>query len=102
MVVGRLAAMIAAAPQECPMQVQEAINLVQAKFVAESKGETDGEVAERYQSAFADFPVVMEVATIIIAQGLITQNYQAAMRKAQEQQDQHGGNTPGGGAPIVS
>lgn len=85
------------------MQVQEAINLVQAKLAAEAKGETEGDVADRYQSAFADYPVMMEVATIIIAQGLITQNYQAALRKAQaEQAKQGGGADPGATGGLAS
>lgn len=79
------------------MHIQEAINLVQAKFVAESQGQTDGEAAEKYQQAFSDFPVLMEVATYIFAQGLITQNYQAALRRAQEQGGKGG---QGGGAPT--
>lgn len=79
------------------MQVQEAINLVQAKFMAESKGETEGEAADRYHAAFEEYPVMMEVATIILAQGLITQNYQAAMQRAQQQQ-QGGAPAPGGQA----
>lgn len=84
------------------MHIQEAINLVQAKFMAESKGETTGEVADKYQDAFSDYPVLMEVATYIFAQGLITQNYQAAVRKAQEEQAKKGGQGgPGGTPPIV-
>jgi hypothetical protein len=77
------------------MHIQEAINLVQAKFVAESQGQTEGEAADKYQAAFSDFPVLMEVATYIFAQGLITQNYQAAIRKAQEE-----GKAPGPGGPA--
>ncbi len=78
------------------MVIQEAINLVQAKFMAESKGETEGEVADKYAEAFSNFPVVMEVATYIFAQGLITQNYQAAMQRAQREQAQR---DPGAGVP---
>ena len=76
------------------MQIQEAINLVQAKFMAESKGETEGESADKYSEAFASFPVMMEVATYIFAQGLITQNYQAAMQRAQREQQQKAAAAP--------
>lgn len=81
------------------MHIQDAINLVQQKFMAESKGETTGEAADKYSDAFSDYPVLMEVATYIFAQGLITQNYQAAMRKAQEDAARQGGApAPGGNA----
>ncbi len=76
------------------MQIQEAINLVQAKFMAESKGETEGDVAEKYADAFSNFPVMMEVATYIFAQGLITQNYQAAIQRAQREQQEKGAAAP--------
>lgn len=78
------------------MHIQEAINLVQAKFMAESKGEAEGEAADKYSDAFAQYPVLMEVATYIFAQGLITQNYQAAIQRAQQQNK---GGQGGGGAP---
>lgn len=78
------------------MHIQEAINLVQSKFMAESQGQTSGEAADKYQDAFSDYPVMMEVATYIFAQGLITQNYQAAMRRAQEEAAKPG--NPAGGA----
>ena len=81
------------------MQIQEAINLVQSKFQAEAKGETDGDAVEQYQNAFADFPVMMEVATYIFAQGLITQNYQAALRRQQEKQANAQGGAGGPQAP---
>jgi hypothetical protein len=88
------------------MHIQEAINLVQAKFMAESKGETAGEAADKYQDAFSEFPVLMEVATYIFAQGLITQNYHAALRKAQEEQGKGAGpgsgqGGAGGGTPPI-
>ena len=84
------------------MVIQEAINLVQAKFMAESKGEIEGEAADKYAEAFSNFPVMMETATYIFAQGLITQNYQAALQRAQREQQQKGGEAgnvaPGGTA----
>lgn len=79
------------------MHIQEAINLVQAKFMAESKGEMQGEAAEKYADAFEQFPVMMEVATYIFAQGLITQNYQAAIQRAQKEQAARGGAAPAPG-----
>jgi len=69
------------------MQLQEAIQIVQAKFMAEAQGKTDGDEADRYQDAFADFPVMMETATQIFAAQIIAQNLEQAQRQAQQQQN---------------
>jgi hypothetical protein len=74
------------------MQVNDALNLVREKFAAEAQGTTDGAVADKYQDAFSDYPVTMEVATHIFAVQLIQHNMaqqmqaqQQAAKKAQEQ-----------------
>ncbi len=68
------------------MQLQEAIQIVQAKFMAESKGNSEGDEADRYQDAFADFPVMMETATQIFAAQIIAQNIEQSQRNTQQQQ----------------
>jgi hypothetical protein len=68
------------------MQLQEAIQIVQAKFMAEAQGNSEGDEADRYQDAFADFPVMMETATQIFAAQIIAQNLDQAQRQAQSQQ----------------
>jgi len=70
------------------MQLQEAIQIVQAKFMAEAQDQTEGAEADRYQDAFADFPVMMETATQIFAAQIIAQNLDQAQRQAQQQQEQ--------------
>lgn len=67
------------------MQLQEAINMVQAKLKAETEGQTEGDAADQYHDAYENYPVMMEVATHIVAQGIITQNYHAAMQRAQQE-----------------
>ncbi len=59
------------------MQLQQAIQLVQAKFVAESKGETQGQAHDQYHNAFEQFPLVMEVAVTAFSDELIQRNYEA-------------------------
>lgn len=73
------------------MQIKDALNLVREKFNAESGGQTDGEVADKYQDAFSDFPVTMEVATHILAVQLIQHNM-AQQMQAQQQAAQQGGD----------
>ena len=68
------------------MQLQEAIQIVQAKFMAEAQGKSEGDEADRYQDAFADFPVMMETATQIFSAQIIAQNIEQAQRQAQQQQ----------------
>ncbi len=70
------------------MQLQEAIQIVQAKFMAEAQGKTEGDEADRYQDAFADYPVMMETATQIFAAQIIAQNIEQAQRQAHAQQQQ--------------
>lgn len=76
------------------MQVNDALNLVREKFAAEAQGTTDGAVADKYQDAFSDFPVTMEVATHIFAVQLIQHNMaqqMQAQQQAAKQQEQGGG-----------
>ena len=75
------------------MQINDALNLVREKFTAEAKGDTGGEVMDRYQNAFSDFPVTMEVATHILAVQLIQHNM-AQQMQAQQQAGQQGGAAP--------
>jgi hypothetical protein len=70
------------------MQLQEAIQIVQAKFMAEAQSKPDGPEADRYQDAFGDYPAMMEVATQIFAAQIIAQNIEQAQRAAQQQQAQ--------------
>ena len=84
------------------MQLQEAINMVQAKLKAETEGTTQSDAADRYHDAYEQFPVMMEIATHIVAQGIITQNYHAAMAKAQQEGGGQPGGQPGGGQPPMS
>ncbi len=71
------------------MQINDALNLVREKFTAESNGQTDGEAADKYQNAFGDYPVTMEVATHILAVQLIQHNM-AQQMQAQQQAAQTG------------
>ncbi len=77
------------------MQVNDALNLVREKFTAEAQGLTEGEVADKYQDAFSDYPVTMEVATHIFAVQLIQHNMaqqmQAQQQAAAQKQAEQGG-----------
>ena len=66
------------------MQVNDALNLVREKFTAEAQGLTEGEVADKYQDAFSDYPVTMEVATHIFAVQLIQHNMAQQMQAQQQ------------------
>lgn len=66
------------------MQINDALTLVREKFAAESKDDTSGDVSERYQDAFSDFPVTMEVATHILSVQLIQQNMAQQMQTQQQ------------------
>ncbi len=73
------------------MQINDALNLVREKFTAESNGQTDGEPATKYQDAFGEYPVTMEVATHIFAVQLIQHNM-AQQMQAQQQAAQTDGD----------
>ena len=78
------------------MQVNDALALVREKFTAEAQGQTEGEVADKYQDAFSDYPVTMEVATHIFAVQLIQHNMAQQMQAQQQaaaQQQTQGGDT---------
>ncbi len=76
------------------MQVNDALNLVREKFTAESNGETAGDVSDRYQNAFSEFPVTMEVATHVLAVQLIQHNMAQQMQAQQEAQQPQGDGSP--------
>ena len=78
------------------MQLQDAINLVQAKFQAESKDETDSEAVEKYHEAFDQSPVMMEIATQIFGVQIIQQNAMRQMAAQQAQGGDQAGGNPGG------
>lgn len=79
------------------MQLQEAVQLVQAKFIAETQGKMEGPEVDAYHDAFEKFPVVMEVATYCWSDQIVQQNYE--MRKQMmEKQAAAGGNPPLGSA----
>jgi len=75
------------------MQLQEAVQLVQAKFLAETQGKTEGPEVDAYHAAFEQWPVVMEVATYCWSDQIVQQNYEMRKKMA-EQQAAGGGDTP--------
>jgi len=75
------------------MQLQEAVQLIQAKFVAETQDKGEGPEIDAYHEAFEKYPVVMEVATYCWADQIVQQNYE--MRKQQAAQQAEGGGTDG-------
>lgn len=74
------------------MQLQEAVQLVQAKFVAETQDKFEGPEIDAYHEAFEKYPVLMEVATYCWSDQIVQQNYE--MRKAQAAQGGEGGAPP--------
>ncbi len=79
------------------MTLPEAIQLVNQKLQDEQKGEAGGETADRYATAFEDYPVVMEIATQFVADAFIQSQYEA--RKQQAAAAQASGD--GGTAPPI-
>jgi len=79
------------------MQLQEAIAIIQKKFMAETQGQVEGEAIEAYQNAFDQYPVVMEVATAAFADEIIQRNYEARKQMMAKQQAEGGGE--GGATP---
>lgn len=75
------------------MQLNEAVQLIQKKFMAESQGNSEGPELDEYQEAFDKFPVMMEVATYCWADQIVQQNYEAR-KKAMA--GQAGGEAPQG------
>lgn len=82
------------------MQLQQAVQLVQAKFVAETQEKSEGPEIDAYHEAFEKYPVLMEVATYCWSDQIVQQNYD--MRKKMEEQQAaagvEGGDTPMGTA----
>ena len=70
------------------MQLNDAVQLVQAKFNSEGQGNPDGPELKAWQDAHAQFPVMMDVATQIWADQIIRMNEQAARQYAMQQQQQ--------------
>ncbi len=77
------------------MQINDALTLVREKFTEEAQGKTEGEVADKYQDAFTDFPVTMEVATHIFAVQLIQHNMAQQMQAQQQAAQQQQGGAQG-------
>ncbi|WP_432797691.1 hypothetical protein [Poriferisphaera sp. WC338] len=71
------------------MQLQDAINIVRDKFMAEAQGEDNEAVSKAYFEAFENCPAMMETATQIWAAQLIAQNIQQQQAAAQQ-----GGEAP--------
>ncbi len=84
------------------MQINDALNLIREKFAAESKGLSTGEAAEKYQDAFGDYPVTMEVATHILAVQLIQQNMAQQMQAQQQAAGQGDGQAQPAPDPTQS
>lgn len=68
------------------MQLNDAVQLVQAKFNSEGQGNPNGPELKAWQDAHAQFPVMMDVATQIWADQIIRMNEQAARQHAMQQQ----------------
>ena len=66
------------------MQLQEAVQLVQAKFVAETQGKSEGPEIDAYHDAFEKCPVLMEVATYCWADQIVQQNYEMRKKMAEQ------------------
>ncbi|MEM6259974.1 MAG: hypothetical protein AAF711_13820 [Planctomycetota bacterium] len=73
------------------MQLQEAVQLIQAKFVAETQDKSEGPEIDAYHAAFEKYPVIMEVATYCWADQIVQQNYE--MRKQQAAQQAGSGDS---------
>lgn len=67
------------------MQLQEAVQLIQAKFVAETQDKAEGPEIDAYHAAFEKYPVVMEVATYCWADQIVQQNYEMRKQQAAQQ-----------------
>ncbi|MEM1353702.1 MAG: hypothetical protein AAGC44_09725 [Planctomycetota bacterium] len=67
------------------MQLNEAVQLIQKKFMAEAQGNAEGPELDEYQEAFDKFPVMMEVATYCWADQIVQQNYEARKKMADQQ-----------------
>jgi len=78
-----------------PLNLNTAVQIVQNKFNAEMKGNSEGPELDAYQTAFDKFPVMMEVATYCFSDQIVQSNYEArkaaAIKQAQEQAAQQPG-----------
>lgn len=80
------------------MQLQEAVQLIQAKFVAETQDKAEGPEIDAYHEAFEKYPVIMEVATYCWADQIVQQNYEMRKQQAAQQTAAGGENPPLGSA----
>ena len=80
------------------MQLQEAVQLIQAKFVAETQDKAEGPEIDAYHQAFEKYPVIMEVATYCWADQIVQQNYEMRKQQAAQQATAGGNNPPLGNA----
>ncbi|MGB1124661.1 MAG: hypothetical protein ACPG4Q_05595 [Phycisphaeraceae bacterium] len=80
------------------MQLQEAVQLIQAKFVAETQDKAEGPEIDAYHEAFEKYPVIMEVATYCWADQIVQQNYEMRKQQAAQQTSPGGENPPLGSA----
>ncbi|MEM9415458.1 MAG: hypothetical protein AAGA29_08285 [Planctomycetota bacterium] len=81
------------------MQLQQAVEIIKQKFIAETQDKLDGPEFDAYSEAFEKFPVMMEVATYCWADQIVQQNYEARRQQALKQAQEQGGDvTPQGTA----
>lgn len=76
------------------MQLNDAVLVVQQKFMAETQGKTEGAEIDAYHDAFEKFPVLMEVATYCWADQIVQQNYEMRKQMAAQQANGEGGEVP--------
>ncbi|MEM9347474.1 MAG: hypothetical protein AAGB26_12730 [Planctomycetota bacterium] len=80
------------------MQLQEAVQLIQAKFVAETQGKSEGPEIDAYYDAVDKYPVLIEVATYCWADQIVQQNYEMRKQQAAQQAGGSDGAPPLGNA----
>lgn len=84
------------------MQLQQAVQLVQAKFVAETQEKSEGQEIDAYHEAFEKYPVLMEVATYCWADQIVQQNYEMRKQQAAQEGGGEGGAAGEAGPPLGS
>lgn len=73
------------------MQLQQAVEIVKQKFIAETQDKMEGPEFDAYTDAFEKFPVMMEVATYCWADQIVQQNYEARKQQAIKQAQENAG-----------
>lgn len=76
------------------MQLQDAIQIIQQKFMAETQGQLEDPIHEKYADAFDNYPLVMEVAQAAFADEIIQRNYEARRAMAEKAQAASGEKAP--------